>query len=120
MLEQLQTELETKDISASYRKIKNEKIEQERVYMNLDKKFLTYFILYENKLFLKVYIARPQGFNFTGIKQSQDETDRCKKAKLKLLEFIKENAVTSFELEAYENWNTVNLSPKSSKAKLDL
>lgn len=119
-LEQLQTELSDKKISVTYKKIKTEKLEQERVYMNLDKQFLTYFICYEDKLFLKVYIARPQGFDFTGIKQSPEETERCKKAKVKILEFMRKEKATTLTLENYESWEKVNLSPTSSKWKLKL
>ena len=50
-LEKLQQELDGKEISVTYKKIKNEKVEQERVYINLDKQFLTYFIIFEENLF---------------------------------------------------------------------
>ena len=119
-LEKLQQELDGKEISVTYKKIKNEKVEQERVYINLDKQFLTYFIIFEENLFLKVYIARPKGFDFTGVKQSAEETERCKKAKLKILDFLKKENATSLTLEKYEAWNKVNLTPTSSKKKLDL
>lgn len=119
-LEKLQTELNDKQVSVTYKKIKTEKVEQERVYINLDKQFLTYFIVFEDLLFLKVYIARPKGFDFTEIKQSPEETERCKKAKLKILDFLRKENATTLTLEKYEAWDKVNLTPKSSKKKLDL
>ena len=120
LLEQLEKQLEEKRISAKFKSINTEKINQERVYVNLDKAFQTYFIEFENKLFLKVYIQRAKGFNFSGIKQSELETERCIKAKLAMLIFMRNQNIMNESLETATTIDEISISPKSSKVKLDL
>ncbi|WP_139093286.1 hypothetical protein [Delftia sp. JD2] len=119
-LQELQTRLTEKKINSTYSKISNEFVNQERVYLNINKQFLVYFIQFDDKPFLKVYIQRPKNFDFKNIKQSELETERCKKAKLQFLNAIKFLESGIQNLEEYENWNDVQLSPKSEGIKIEV
>ena len=119
-LQELQIKLSEKEISATYKKISNEHLNQERVYLNINKQFQVYFIEFDKKLFLKVYIQRPADFDYKGIKQSDLETERCKKAKLQILLFLKNLDLKIEDLETYEKWNDVLLAPKSNKKKIEI
>jgi len=51
-----------------------------RLYVRVDVQFTIYFIQWDGRPFLKVYIARPYGFDYKGLKQSELENERCKNA----------------------------------------
>ena len=119
-LQDLQTKLIEKKIYASYVKLNNEHIKQERVYLNINEQFQVYFINFKEKPFLKVYIARPKDFDYKNIKQSELETERCKKAKLQFLMALKNLALGIEDLESYEKWDDVLLSPKSDNVKFEI
>lgn len=119
-LETLAAKFDEKNIRATYKKIKTEKVEQERLYVELNKQFNIYFIEFEKKPFLKVYIARPKGFDYVGIKQSDEETLRCKKAKLQIITFINNSQIEIANLEKYDKAENVLLSPKSNKVQIEI
>lgn len=119
-LENLAETLNLKSIDSSFKSIKNEHIAQDRVYLNLNKQYQIYFIEFENKPFLKVYIQRAKGFDYKNVKQSELETEQCKKAKLQILQFLKNQNVEIDNLETYDKQENVLLVPKSSKKKIEI
>lgn len=119
-LEQLTEKLNLKSIDSTFKAIENEHIKQERVYLNLNKQYQIYFIMFEDKPFLKVYIQRAKGFDYKNIKQSDLETEQCKKAKLQILLFLKNQEVEIKDLETYDKQENVLLVPKSSKKKIEI
>ena len=119
-LEDLQIKLNEKKITATYSKLNNEFVKQERVYLNINEQFQVYFIKAKEKPFLKVYIQRPKGFDFKNIKQSDLETEKCKKAKFQFLAMFKKLELDIENLEEYENWSSVLLSPKSDSLKINV
>ncbi|PMP82258.1 MAG: hypothetical protein C0175_03915 [Caldisericum exile] len=119
-LQELQEQLSEKEFSATYKKISNDTVKQERVYLNVNKQYQVFFIDFEDKPFLKVYIKRPEGFDFKNIKQSELETEMCKKAKFQILKLIRNQQVEIKNLEAYEKWEDVLIAPKSGKKKIEI
>ena len=119
-LEQLTEKLNLKSIDSTFKSIENEHIKQERVYLNLNKQYQIYFIMFEDKPFLKVYIQRAKGFDYKNIKQSDLETEQCKKAKLQILLFLRNQEVEIKDLEIYDKQENVLLVPKSSKKKIEI
>lgn len=119
-LEQLTEKLNLKSIDSTFKSIENEHIKQERVYLNLNKQYQIYFIMFEDKPFLKVYIQRAKGFDYKNIKQSDLETEQCKKAKLQILLFLRNQEVEIKDLEVYDKQENVLLVPKSSKKKIEI
>lgn len=120
ILKEIENQLTDKEIKANLKLINNDATKQERVYLNINKQFLVYFIEFEKKPFLKVYIQRPEGFDFKGVKQSDLETERCKKAKFQILNFLKTNLVEIENIESYADETQVILSPKSTKKKIEI
>ena len=120
LLEQLEKDLKSKLISAKLKLINTENINQSRVYVNLDKQFQTYFIEFEEKLFLKVYIQRMKGYDFSGLKQSDLETERCRKAKLNMLMFLRTQEIMLDKLETSNSVEEILISPKSQNIKISL
>jgi hypothetical protein len=119
-LQELQPKLLSKKISASYTSLNNEFVKQERLYLNIHEQFQVYFVSFQEKPFLKVYIQRPKDFDFRNIKQSTLETERCKKAKLQFLSALKNLELGIDGLESYEKWEDVLLSPKSDSIKFEI
>ncbi|MBC7747708.1 MAG: hypothetical protein H7Z76_03855 [Methylotenera sp.] len=120
ILKKIEEQLNEKEIKSNLKKINTEKINQERVYVNINKQFLIYFVEFEKKPFLKVFIQRPAGFDYSGVKQSELETERCKKAKQQILLFIRNHGVEIENLENYTDEKTVLLVPTSTKKKIDI
>ncbi|HDR9039767.1 TPA: hypothetical protein QDA96_000389 [Burkholderia vietnamiensis] len=60
-LKDLETKLVEKDFDVKFVKVDTDKVKQERIYLNLDKAFSTYFIDFEGKPFLYVYIVKTKG-----------------------------------------------------------
>lgn len=122
-LKELETKLVEKDFDAKIVKINSDKTEQERIYLNLDKAFSTYFIEFEAKPFLYVYINRPKGFDYSKIKELgeeklNEESSKCKNAKFKILNILKQEGIEGIEF--YENESDVPLKPVSKKKKIEL
>ena len=112
-----------KNITVKKRLNNGKEFVDNRLYCNFHEQFINYFIVFENKPFLKTYIARPKGFDFVGQKQSDLETQRCKKAKRQFLNALRksliENHLSIENLEHYEKDDDVIISPKSTKIKFN-
>jgi hypothetical protein len=105
-LEKLRDLLKANNVSVNLKEMKDESM---RLYVRLDKQFTIYFIEWDEEPFLKVYIARSYGFDYRGLKQSDLENDRCKVAKLEVLQQLKAFGIDG--LEEYSDWQSVKLGP---------
>lgn len=122
-LKDLETKLVEKDFDVKFVKVDTDKVKQERIYLNLDKSFSTYFIDFEGKLFLYVYINRPKGFDYSKIKELgeevlNEESSKCRSAKMKILNILKQEGIEGVEF--YGNESDVQLKPVSKKKKIEL
>ncbi len=122
-LKDLETKLVEKDFDVKFVKVDTDKVKQERIYLNLDKAFSTYFIDFEGKPFLYVYISRQKGFDYSTIKTFSEEVlneenSKCRSAKLKILNILKQEGIEGVEF--YENESDVPLKPASKKKKIEL
>jgi len=120
-MKQLQEDLEQKNLSAKFVHIKNSTTDQQRVYLNVNPNFDIYFIEFESKLFLHVWVKRPKDFYPTVSKSAEEEAKELgvrRKAKFTLLAKFKELGIE--KLEEFSSESEVNLKPKTQKLKLDL
>lgn len=89
-----------------------------KVYLDIDKKFTLYFAEYEKKIFLYVFINRPKDFDGDK-KHTEEERQRCREAKLKVLKLLNDEGVP--EIEKCESIDNVLFSPKKEvKKRIDL
>ncbi|MEX3628398.1 MAG: hypothetical protein VB138_01850 [Burkholderia sp.] len=120
-MKQLQEDLEQKNLSAKFVHIKNSTTDQQRVYLNVNSNFDIYFIGFESRLFLHVWVKRPKDFDPTVSKSAEEEAKELavrRKAKFTLLTKFKELGIE--KIEEYSSESEVNLKPKTQKLKLDL
>ncbi|MBU9553879.1 hypothetical protein [Burkholderia multivorans] len=121
-LTELETKLNEKDFDCKFIKINNKTIKQDRLYLSIDKNYQIYFVDVDSQIFMNVFIQKPKDFDFSNYKQSDDEKAKCRGAKFKVLNILKNEGIDG--LEAYENEGDVLLSvPKkdtSTKKKFDL
>lgn len=119
-LEELKSELDGASYSSNLKQIINEtkKTAETRLYVNLSSNFSSYFTMFENKPFLKVFIQQKKGFSYAGYKQTDDDSDKCKSAKFKMLAAFSNDGIEG--IEKYESEEATLLVPKSSAKKLSL
>jgi hypothetical protein len=89
-----------------------------KVYLDIDKKFTLYFAEYEKRCFLYVFINRPKDFEGDK-KHTEEERQRCKEAKFKVLKLLNDEGIT--EIEKCESIENVLFSPqKGIRKRLEL
>lgn len=119
-LQKLQEELDSMSYSTSLKQVINEakKTAETRLYLNISREVTSYFIIFESKPFLKVFIQRPKDFNYAGYKQTEDDNTKCKNAKFKILNALSDSGISG--IEHYNSSDETQITPKSSAKKIDL
>ncbi|ABO55665.1 hypothetical protein LA345_16080 [Burkholderia vietnamiensis] len=121
-LTELETKLNEKQFECKLVKINNKTIKQDRLYLSIDKNYSIYFIDVDSKIFMNIFVSRPKDFDFSNYKQSDEEKAKCRGAKFKVLNILKNEGIDG--LETYANESDVLLyipkSDTSNKKKFEL
>lgn len=104
-------------ISVNLKEMKDNSV---RLYVRIDVQFTIYFIQWDGKPFLKVYINRGYGYDYKGQKQSDLENQRCRKAKFEILKQFREKFIPEVKLEQYDTWEDAKLSPTEGQVKINI
>jgi hypothetical protein len=106
-----------KKITVNLKEMKDSSV---RLYVRIDVQFTIYFIQWDGKPFLKVYINRGHGYDYKGQKQSELENQRCRKAKFQILKAFAEKYIPEVGLEQYGTWENVKLYPTEGQVKINI
>lgn len=109
--------LKERKISVNLKQMKDKSM---RLYVRIDFQFTIYFIEWDGVPFLKVYINHGHGYDYKGIKQSELENERCRKAKHEILRQFKEKYIPEAQLEHYSEWSEVKLYPTEGQVKINI
>ncbi|MDN8026740.1 hypothetical protein QZN10_39665 [Burkholderia contaminans] len=121
-LTELETKLGEKDFDCKFVKINNKTIKQDRLYLSVDKNYQIYFVDVEGQIFMNVFVQKPKDFDFKNYKQSDEEKEKCRSAKFKVLNILKQEGIDGIENYASESDVLLSFPKKdaTNKKKFDL
>ena len=109
--------MKKRKVSVNLKEMKDKSM---RLYVRIDVQFTIYFVQWDGMPFLKVYINHGHGHDYKGLKQSELENERCRKAKHQILKLFKQKYIPEAQLEEYSEWNDVKLYPTEGQVKINL